>query len=78
MLFKNLCEFRGSTSNTSQKNGNVYVYANLEDENGESLKVAVDDTLDITPLIKGDKGYFYLDFNAKYNSFKLVKFEVTD
>lgn len=74
MLLKVNCEFRGMSERTND-NGK-YVYANLEDEHGESAKFQVNDNVDLSKLKKGDKVVALLDYNVKYGSLKVFNIEV--
>lgn len=74
MLLKVNCEFRGKSERTND-NG-TYIYANLEDENGESAKFQVNDNVDLSKFKKGDKVLAYLEYNVKFGSLKVFSIEV--
>ena len=75
MIFKIKLEFRGKTE-TKTKEGTIFNYLNLEDENGESCKFRVNnDNLDFSKLIKGKKYLVDIDYNTKYSSLSVVNFE---
>lgn len=75
MILLSKCEFRGSTSKISNKTGNVYRYVNLEDVNGESVKLQCADDVNVTELKKGTSYLFNIDYDSKYNSLKVLSFE---
>lgn len=75
MILLSKCEFRGSTSKISNKTGNVYRYVNLEDFNGESVKLQCADDVNIAELKKGSSYLFNIDYDSKYNSLKVLSYE---
>lgn len=75
MLITNEFEFRGLTS-TPKSNGGVNNYVSVEDSTGESCKFYCLETAgDLNKLQKGKRYKFTLDYNSKYGSLKIAKFE---
>lgn len=75
MIFEIKLEFRGKTQ-TKTKEGTIFNYLNLEDENGESCKFRVNnDSLDLTKLLKGKKYKCFIDYNTKYGSLNVTDIE---